>query len=115
MLIDDYHSWPGRAAAFADEQSLQAICSAPMLWNGQVTGVIYALRSSPFTQPELELLTLFANHAAIAVENARLIQQFKQELAECKQVENRVTGKRRTLPVALRESTDRSLSFYAGR
>ena len=88
LLIDDYSTWPGRADAFADEKSLKAICSAPMLWDGQVTGVIHVLRSSgdkTFTQADLELLTLFANHAAIAVENTRLLQQFKLELAERKQ------------------------------
>ena len=57
----------------------------------QVTGVIHVLRTSEdktFTQADLELLTLFANHAAIAVENTRLLQQSKLELAERKQAEN---------------------------
>ena len=99
LIIDDYSSWPGRAAAFEEGQPFRAVCSVPMIWNGQVTGVIHVLRFSKdktFTQENLELLTQFANHAAIAVENTRLIQQSKLELAERKQAE-----------VALRESEER--------
>ena len=78
LLIDDYSTWSGRADAFADEKSLKAICSVPMFWGGQVTGVIHVLSTSEdktFTQENLDLLTQFANHAAIAVENTRLLQQ----------------------------------------
>ena len=99
LLIDDYSTWPGRAAVYAKEQSFRAVCSVPMTWNNQVTGVIHVLRTSEdntFTQADLALLTLFANHAAIAVENTRLLQQSKLELAERKQVE-----------AALRESEER--------
>jgi two-component sensor histidine kinase len=53
-----------------------------MIWQGQVTGVIHVLHDAEsrcFTQTDLELVTLFANHAAIAVENARLYERALQD------------------------------------
>ncbi|MBE9507558.1 MAG: GAF domain-containing protein, partial [Chloroflexi bacterium] len=85
LIIDDYRIWPGRAAVFEKEQPFTAVLSAPMIWQGQVTGVIHVLHdveSRCFTQADLELLTLFANHAAIAIENARLYELVRQELVK---------------------------------
>ncbi len=85
LVIDDYHTWSGRAAAFEEEQPFTAVLSAPMIWQGQVTGVIHVLHNVEtrrFTQADLELLTLFANHAAISVENARLYEETQQRATE---------------------------------
>jgi PAS domain S-box-containing protein len=85
IIIDDYRSWSGRADVYEDEQPFQAVMSAPLLWQGKVTGVIHLLRddaSQKFTQDELNLLLLFANHAAVAVENARLFDVTRQRVME---------------------------------
>jgi len=81
LIIDDYRTWSGRAAAYEEEQPFTAVLSAPMIWQGQVTGVIHVLHdvgTRRFTQADLGLLALFANHAAIAVENTRLYQETQQ-------------------------------------
>ncbi len=85
MIIDDYRSWSGRAGVYEDGQPFDAVMSAPMLWQGQVIGVIHLLRddsSQKFTQEELNLLALFANHAAVAVENAHLLESTQQHVRE---------------------------------
>ncbi|MFZ5910893.1 MAG: PAS domain S-box protein, partial [Chloroflexota bacterium] len=85
LIIDDYSQWPGRAKVYEDKQPFRAVMSAPMLWQGQVSGVLHVLRddaSKKFTQGELTLLSLFANHAAVAVGNARLFNLLDQELTE---------------------------------
>jgi PAS domain S-box-containing protein len=89
LLIADYRVWNGRADVFEDEQPFITILSAPMIWQGQVTGVIHVLDGAErrFTQADLELLILFANHAAIAVENARLYEEAQKEITERKQAE----------------------------
>ncbi len=105
LIIEDYRAWPGRAAVFEAEQPFRSVLTVPMLWRGQVTGVIHTLRfaeSHPFTQEDLELLTLFASHAAIATENARLLQGLQLELAERKQAE-----------AALRESEAKYRTLYS--
>ena len=104
LLIDDYRTWSGRARIYEGDQSFRALVSAPMIWHGQVTGVIHAMRiknDEPFTNSDLELLTLLANHAAVAAENARLMQGLQQELAERKQAE-----------VKLRKSEERFRGIY---
>jgi len=90
LVIDDYRSWGGRAAAFDAEQPFMAVLSAPMIWQGQVMGVIHVLHDMEgrlFSQAELDLLTQFANHAAVAVENARLYDEAQQEIVERKRIE----------------------------
>ena len=82
LVIDDYRTWSGRAAVYEEEQPFTAVLTTPMIWQGQVTGIINVLHdveSRCFTQTDLELLTLFANHAAIAVENARLYEKALQD------------------------------------
>ncbi|MBI5713575.1 MAG: PAS domain S-box protein, partial [Chloroflexi bacterium] len=90
LIIDDYGTWSGRAQMFEDDQPFQSVMSAPLLWQGSVTGVIHILRENTFekfTQEELDLLVLFANHAAVAVENARLYDALDTELSERVQAE----------------------------
>ena len=99
LIVDDYRKWDGRARVYEGDQPFQAVMSAPMLWQGRVSGVIHLLReddNKKFTHAELSLLQMFANHAAAAVENARLLNLLGLELAERKQIENE-----------LRESEDR--------
>ena len=85
LIVDDYHTWQGRAAAFEEDRPFRAVLTVPMIWQGRVTGVIDVLddtASRRFAQTDQELLTLFANHAAIAVENARLLEQEKRHAEE---------------------------------
>ncbi len=82
LVIDDYRTWSGRAAVYEEEQPFTAVLNVPMIWQDQVTGMINVLHdveTRRFTQADLELLTLFANHAAIAVENARLYEKALQD------------------------------------
>jgi PAS domain S-box-containing protein len=80
LIINDYRTWPSRAAFYEKDQPFGAVLSAPMVWQSRVIGVIHILRYDlkPFTEADLELLTLFANHATIAVQNAKLIDVAKQ-------------------------------------
>jgi len=84
LIIDDYRTWPGRAAAY-DAQLFTGVLTVPMLWHGRVTGAIYVLsdvETRPFTEADQELLSLFANHAAVAVENARMLEREKHHAEE---------------------------------
>ena len=85
LMVDDYPSWEGRAPEYEKDKSVTAVLSAPMMWQGQVTGVIHLTEQSKtrrFTQADQELLMLFASHAAIAIENARLLEQEKRHAEE---------------------------------
>ena len=84
LIINDYRKWKG-AAPISGATSIGAEISVPMIWRGQVTGIIQVAEDSAirqFTQSDLDLLMLFANHAAIAVENGRRAEGLEQIVAE---------------------------------
>ncbi len=63
---------------------LRSIMCAPLLVHGRVIGAAYVdnrLHAGLFAQEEMELLEMFSNQAAMAIENARLFQQTDQALA----------------------------------
>jgi class 3 adenylate cyclase/GAF domain-containing protein len=64
--------------------SLRSILCVPLLVRDQVTGVIYAdnrIRTGLFGDKERDLLAAFGVQAALAIENARLFDRVKQQLA----------------------------------
>ncbi len=85
LVIDDYRAWSGRAGVFESDRPFNAVISVPMIWQGGVTGVIHVLHNvegKRFSQADLNVLTLFASQAAIAVENARLLDAEKDHIRE---------------------------------
>ncbi len=71
--------------------NLRAILCVPLKVKGKVTGVIYAdnrLRAGVFGQEDREILTAFANQAAVALENARLFDSVRRTLAEVTELKN---------------------------
>lgn len=99
LIINDYRNWPGRAKVYEAEQPFRAVISAPVVWQGQVTGVLHILDSGTrhFTEKELELLTLLANQAAIAIENARLLESERQRRGEAETLRQAATSLTSTL------------------
>lgn len=87
LTVHDYRTWQSRASVFEDERPFGPVLAVPMIWQGQVTGVIDVLDnagSRQFAETDQELLTLLADHAAIAVENARLLEQARRHAEELK-------------------------------
>lgn len=80
LMIGDYATWSGRAAFYEKERPFRAVICAPMQWQGRLTGAVTILREKKFTRKELDLLTLFADHAAVAVENAHLRDSLTRDL-----------------------------------
>lgn len=77
IIVNDYHTWEGRARDLEVDQLYRAILSAPLSWQGELLGVLQVMHESisrRFDQADLDLLTLFANQASVAFENAHLLQ-----------------------------------------
>lgn len=82
MIIDDYETWDKRAVIY-EGHSLARMLSVPLKWQDRVLGVINLhrdLNHPPFNEEELRLANLFAAHAAIALENARLVGALQTRL-----------------------------------
>lgn len=72
-------------------QALRSILCVPLLLRGDVTGVIYVdnrIKRGIFGEKEKELLYAFANQAAVAIENARLFERARTNLAQVTAVKN---------------------------
>jgi len=89
LIIEDYLTWEARAPQYADVQ-IRASLAAPLMVGGRLVGAITIATADParqFGPADLHLLSLFAQQAAIAIENARLYDQAQREIAERKKFE----------------------------
>ncbi len=71
--------------------NLRSILCVPLKVKGELTGVIYAdnrIRSGIFTESDRDLLSAFANQAAVAIENARLFESLRRTLDEVTELKN---------------------------
>jgi len=71
--------------------NLRSILCVPLKVKNDLIGVIYAdnrIRSGIFSETERDLLSAFANQAAVAIDNARLFSSLKKTLAEVTALKN---------------------------
>ncbi|MFN2111295.1 MAG: PAS domain S-box protein, partial [Anaerolineae bacterium] len=97
VVIADTATYPGWVHA-PEEAWLRAYVGAPIRIRDIVIGFLSADSATPgfFTTLHANILRAFANHAAVALENARLYNAIMQELTERERAES-----------ALRESEER--------
>jgi PAS domain S-box-containing protein len=75
VLLDPEYTWhEGRKLA-----GFRALLGVPLLRDGSCIGVMAMTRMTarPFTARQMELVTMFADQAVIAIENARLFDEVK--------------------------------------
>ena len=81
LVIDDYVEWAGRSARF-ETYPIGAVISIPVRAGEELLGVLNVVSSTPgsLSEEDIEQLTLLASHAAIALRNARLLEQVERSL-----------------------------------
>ncbi len=70
---------------------LRSILCVPLKIRQEITGVIYAdnrVASGIFGENDRDLLSAFANQAAVAIDNARLFREIRNNLAEITEMKN---------------------------
>lgn len=84
LVIEDYKNWDGRLTEFA-EKNYGRVLAVPIKAGDMVLGVLNVLdteRTGPFSAEDIHLVCLFADQAAVALQNARLYEAIQNELAE---------------------------------
>ncbi|MGH2595296.1 MAG: adenylate/guanylate cyclase domain-containing protein [Actinomycetota bacterium] len=79
VLADDEYSFEGQAIV-----GYRALLGVPIVLDGELIGVIAVGRNvpGPFTDEQVELVKTFADQAAIAIANARLIETVERQRTE---------------------------------
>lgn len=86
VMVTDHLHWDQRAQAYADTP-LRRVLGVPLRVGDRVVGVIDVTdecETTPYSDDQIRLLNMFADQAAIAVENARLVDALRQSNAELK-------------------------------
>ncbi len=81
MMVADYRQWEHRAAIYNDI-SIKRVLAVPLRIKGKVIGVINITddqTTGSFTQEDIQLVSLFADQAALAIENARLLEESNRQ------------------------------------
>jgi PAS domain S-box-containing protein len=86
MMVADYGQWEGKSSVWASEP-FRRVLAVPLKIGDRVIGVINVSddeQTGLFDEDDVRLVSLFADQAAIAVENARLFEAEREqrELAE---------------------------------
>ncbi len=92
LAIEDYDTWEGRSPSFP-KGVLRAGVGVPFTSEGRVVGVLGLSHGEPgrrFSSEDISVLTRFAELASIALDNARLYTEARQELAERRRAEERL-------------------------
>ena len=86
----------------------RATLGVPLLREGTVIGVIFVAKIAPqpFTQRQIDLVTVFADQAVIAMENTRLLTELRQRTDEVSQALGQQTATSEVLKVISRSAFD---------
>ena len=75
MIVNDYRTSPYAHPATLERTKIAAVLAEPLIYRDRLLGVLTVDNhepGQPFTEQDQELFRIFAAHAAIAIENARL-------------------------------------------
>ncbi len=110
LIIDDYLAWEGNLSTFAQTAGHAASAGVPVYIGKEIQGVL-SITAQPdyqFTQADIQLLTLFAAQASVAIQNAQLHDetqqytvQLEQEIIERKQIEEALRIREREMQLFL--------------
>ncbi len=94
--------------AYVRDYQERALVSTPIIREGDVLGVVTLSRSEPrpFSTSEIALVESFADQAAIAIENARLIRELRESNREVTEALAQQTAMSEVLEIIAASATD---------
>jgi PAS domain S-box-containing protein len=91
LRVNDYRVWSEALSTALVRTGVTASMAEPLLYRDTLVGVINVVHTdgrATFTEHDAHTLRLFANQAAIAIENARLHEAAQREIHERQQTES---------------------------
>lgn len=88
IAVSHYSSWEYKAAAF-EGYAFQRVLGVPLHWRERVIGVLNLAdenRDDPFTEEQTWLASLFAEQAAVAIQNARLVARLNRKNQQLREI-----------------------------
>jgi signal transduction histidine kinase/putative methionine-R-sulfoxide reductase with GAF domain len=87
LFVKDLNSEPApfpRKPAPGSSQWVRSLIAVPLRFSGEIIGALstQSYQANAFKEHDLKLLETFADHIAIAIQNARLFEQTQRTLAE---------------------------------
>ena len=107
LILDDYQTWESRAEQY-EQDKIHAIVAVPLQLGNRLIGVITVVaadESRKFSVLDTNLLKLFGQQAAIAIENARLFENAQKEIAERDKAEKELRAYQEQLEERVAERT----------
>src|SRR5262249_6913728 len=113
--IHDIHADPEYTYGAKEVVPFRTIVAIPMLRADELLGVIaiYRVELRPFTDSQLTLIETFADQAAIAIENARLLSELQTKNANLTEALEQQTATSEILRVISSSPTDAQPVFEA--
>lgn len=93
VISNDVTADPRADQRVQQQHRTRSLLSVPLMVRGTVTGVltISNVSDSAFEESDAEILGLFADHAAVAIENSRLFEEAQAQITEM-EIINRVSA-----------------------
>jgi len=91
-IKDAWHD-PRVSSELRSRLDCQAFATVPLIASGRVVGLILVdniFNRKPITKEDVRLLTVFANQAAVAIENSILYRNLKDALSDLKEAQNKL-------------------------
>ncbi|MBN1316600.1 MAG: GAF domain-containing sensor histidine kinase [Anaerolineales bacterium] len=96
MIVADYFSWPGRLDVFDREEPASEI-TVPMKWQDRIIGVMGLTLNPNYrtcSEEDIQPAMLFANLAALAIQNHRLCDTLQDRAQKLKAILDREVSER---------------------
>lgn len=94
---------------------VRSVLCVPLIAQGETLGIVYLdnrMKTSNFDERDSEMLTAFANQAAVAIQNARLYENLRKSLEERLRLQQEVAEKE-TQRIALEEANRLKSDFIS--
>jgi signal transduction histidine kinase/ActR/RegA family two-component response regulator len=98
VLVDPDVVYPPEARARLERSAYRSVLAVPLIVQGRVLGALAvgAEQGRRFTEQEIELVTAFAHHAAVACDNARLFEEAQRGRTDAEDARARAEEANRT-------------------